>query len=192
MGEYLRVVRLAFRKRNCECFEATCEIPGGLIDSSGSIQIEFQSLLYEELGSAQFLTPEVVWLHGISIGLVSYLQFLLRFRHTTIVLVEQPWVSFNPFQTHVPRRAEFSAAVGALLKANGIQRVCVRRGKRSLRPAWEENSVSESCGHGGRAPAPFHFRGGNTAPNLPESARRHLTLGPRSLRTPTAPPRLLG
>jgi len=66
----------------------------------------------------------LVFFHGICPGLVTYMQFLVRFRHQTVVLFEMPWVTFNPFCTEVPPADDFCRGVADVLDANGIERVC--------------------------------------------------------------------
>lgn len=67
----------------------------------------------------------LLFFHGISIGLVSYFQFLIRFRHETTVLVELPWVTFNPFTTSVPKADDFCNSIVSLLDANQISTACL-------------------------------------------------------------------
>mmetsp|Transcript_98774 Transcript_98774/g.175873 ORF Transcript_98774/g.175873 Transcript_98774/m.175873 type:complete len:501 (-) Transcript_98774:41-1543(-) len=67
----------------------------------------------------------LVFFHGICPGLVTYLQFLMRFRHQKVVLIELHWVTFNPFNTTVPSQDEFCNAVVDLLDANGVINACL-------------------------------------------------------------------
>eukprot|EP00928_Gymnodinium_smaydae_P021795 TRINITY_DN18534_c0_g1_i1.p1 TRINITY_DN18534_c0_g1~~TRINITY_DN18534_c0_g1_i1.p1 ORF type:complete len:519 (-),score=52.16 TRINITY_DN18534_c0_g1_i1:169-1539(-) len=67
----------------------------------------------------------LVFFHGISPGLVVYIQFLMRFRHQTVILVELPWVTFNPFNTTVPSYDDFCDDVVDILDANCISKACL-------------------------------------------------------------------
>jgi len=71
--------------------------------------------------------PEEVLLffHGICPGLTVYLQYLMRFRHQTVILFELNWVTFNPLCTTVPTRDDFCNSVVDTLEANEISRVCL-------------------------------------------------------------------
>lgn len=67
----------------------------------------------------------VVWLHGLSVGRIFYMNFVLRFRHETLLMVDMPWVAFNPLRTEVPRSADFCKGVAQVLDAHGLGPVCV-------------------------------------------------------------------
>eukprot|EP00931_Biecheleriopsis_adriatica_P033486 TRINITY_DN19432_c0_g1_i2.p1 TRINITY_DN19432_c0_g1~~TRINITY_DN19432_c0_g1_i2.p1 ORF type:complete len:495 (-),score=41.28 TRINITY_DN19432_c0_g1_i2:70-1554(-) len=67
----------------------------------------------------------LVFLHGISPGLVAYLQFLMRFRHQKVILIELHWVTFNPFCTTVPSATDFCNTVTDVMDANDVKRACL-------------------------------------------------------------------
>lgn len=67
----------------------------------------------------------LMFFHGISPGLVVYLQFLMRFRHQKVVLIELHWVTLNPFCTSVPTCDEFCNTITDILDENGIAKVCL-------------------------------------------------------------------
>lgn len=67
----------------------------------------------------------LLFFHGICPGLVTYLQFLMRFRHQTVILFELPWVTFNPLCTTVPSVDDFCNDVADALDAQRIARVCL-------------------------------------------------------------------
>lgn len=66
-----------------------------------------------------------MFFHGISPGLIAYLQFLMRFRHQKVILVELHWVTFNPLCTKAPTCDEFCNTVVDLLDANNVNKVCL-------------------------------------------------------------------
>eukprot|EP00930_Biecheleria_cincta_P000577 TRINITY_DN10129_c0_g1_i1.p1 TRINITY_DN10129_c0_g1~~TRINITY_DN10129_c0_g1_i1.p1 ORF type:complete len:509 (+),score=58.46 TRINITY_DN10129_c0_g1_i1:146-1672(+) len=66
----------------------------------------------------------LVFFHGIGPGLAAYLQFLMRFRHQKVILIELHWVTFNPFDTEVPEANMFCNTVADLLDANSVTNAC--------------------------------------------------------------------
>jgi len=67
----------------------------------------------------------LLFFHGISFGLITYAQFLLRFRHQTVILVELNWVTFNPLCSRVPGVSEFCSDVSNILSKNKLSKVCL-------------------------------------------------------------------
>jgi len=66
-----------------------------------------------------------VFIHGISVGRICYLPFVLAFSHRPVVIIDIHWVTFNPFQCEVPRAEDFCVNMTEIFDAHGLRSVCI-------------------------------------------------------------------
>jgi len=66
----------------------------------------------------------IMFLHGLSVGRIFYLMYLMHFSDETLVVMDMPWVAFNPFRSQATMSADFCEQVADLLDAEGLSRVC--------------------------------------------------------------------